>query len=219
MGAAPRHDANVLRELAQLDARLDRLRERLRKGDPDIEPDELQMAIDRAQTKRQQLAAPVLPDGSVREALSMLPKLTRIYREQILVGLNGNPEATARARSILRELIGVVTIKAEGDQIWCEFQMRRSRLASWEAVKDSGCNGLSILIEAPILGDPSLNQSLSRVFSPSGTGEFLRFGVQLRDGLGSARPGGGPRGRGGIGRRNPPLPPNVKWVNERSKRG
>ena len=36
----------------------------------------------------------------------MLPKLAGIYREQIVAGLNGNPEATARARSILRELIG-----------------------------------------------------------------------------------------------------------------
>lgn len=124
MGVMPRHDAHALGEMAQLDVRLDRLRERLRNGDPDIEPDELQMAIDWAQAKRQRLAAPVLPDGSERDALSMLPKLGRIYREQIVAGLDGNPEATARARSILRELTGDVTIKAERDQVWCEFQMR-----------------------------------------------------------------------------------------------
>lgn len=116
-GLTPRHEASVLRELTQLDARLDRLRERLRKGDPDIEPDELQMAIDWAQMKRQQLAAPVLTDGSLREVLTMLLKLAGVYREQVVAGLNGNSEATARARSILRELIGVVMIKAEGDQV------------------------------------------------------------------------------------------------------
>lgn len=54
----------------------------------------------------------------------MLPKPAKIYREQIVAGLSGNPEAIARARSILRELIGVVMIKADGDQLWCEFQMR-----------------------------------------------------------------------------------------------
>jgi hypothetical protein len=96
MVTAPRHDDNAPRELAQLDARLDRLLERLRKGDPDMEPDELQMAIDWAQTKCQQLAAPVLPDGSVRRifvSLGARPESEVIPRVAVAATCLANSEA------------------------------------------------------------------------------------------------------------------------------
>jgi len=86
------------------------------------------MAIDWAQTKRRHLVAPALPDAGMRDVPSMLSKLTEFYRERIVAGLNGSPEAVAKARLILRELIGLVTINAEGDQVWCEFEMRRGVL-------------------------------------------------------------------------------------------
>jgi hypothetical protein len=45
--------ANVLtQELEALDARIERSRERLKGGDPDLTADELQAAIDRAEAKR-----------------------------------------------------------------------------------------------------------------------------------------------------------------------
>ena len=112
------------RELSELDARLDRLRERLRKGDPDLADDELQAAINRAQAKRQELAAATQSKGKVAKVLSMLPKAAETYRQQVIAGLDGKPEATAKAREILRELIGTVTIKAEGEQVWGEFEAR-----------------------------------------------------------------------------------------------
>jgi chromosome segregation ATPase len=43
------------RELEELDARIMRLRERLKAGDPDLTADELQVAIDRAEAKRREL--------------------------------------------------------------------------------------------------------------------------------------------------------------------
>jgi len=49
--------AEVPRELQELTARIDRLRERLRKGDPDMTADEIQAGIDRAVEKRQELEA------------------------------------------------------------------------------------------------------------------------------------------------------------------
>jgi site-specific DNA recombinase len=45
-------------ELQELDARITRLRKRLAAGDPDITPDELQAALDRAEYKRRELAEP-----------------------------------------------------------------------------------------------------------------------------------------------------------------
>ena len=42
-------------ELKELEAGLDRLRKRLKEGDPDMTADELQAAIERAEAKRRQL--------------------------------------------------------------------------------------------------------------------------------------------------------------------
>lgn len=58
----------------------------------------------------------------------MLPKLADLYGERIVAGLNGNPEAVGKARLILRESIGLVTIEAEGDHVWCEFEIRSNVL-------------------------------------------------------------------------------------------
>jgi hypothetical protein len=41
-----------------------------------------------------------------------------------MAGLDGHPEATGRAREILRELIVTVTIKTEGDEVWGVFELR-----------------------------------------------------------------------------------------------
>lgn len=79
------------RELAEIDARLDRLRERLRSGDPDMEPDELQSAIDRAHTKRQHLAASLVPADRAAKVLAMLPRAAEPYCKQIVAGLDDNP--------------------------------------------------------------------------------------------------------------------------------
>ena len=121
---AGRRGGDAPRELAELDARLDRLRDRLRKGDPDMEPDELQTAIDRVHAKRQQLAVSLQPADGTAKVLAMLPKAAELYCKQIVAGLDGHSEATGRAREILRELIGTVTIKTEGDEVWGEFEMR-----------------------------------------------------------------------------------------------
>ncbi|HEY0687276.1 MAG TPA: hypothetical protein VGD45_33380 [Steroidobacter sp.] len=56
MEASHARSAARPRELQELDARLDRLRERLRAGDPDMKPDEIRGAIERAEQKRQELA-------------------------------------------------------------------------------------------------------------------------------------------------------------------
>ena len=45
-------------------------------------------------------------------------------RRPLQLSLDGLPEATGKAKSILRELISPVTIKTEGDLVWGEFDMR-----------------------------------------------------------------------------------------------
>ncbi len=96
--------AQAPRELQELDARLARLRERLKRGDPDMPPDELQAAIERAEGKRVEIAAAV-PEGKVTyKLLSRLPQAAALYRKQIECGLDGDARAAGKARVLLREL-------------------------------------------------------------------------------------------------------------------
>ena len=94
------------RELQELTARIERLRERLKQGDPDMAADEIEAAIDRAEEKRAELQdrqSAAMPSSKV---LTMLPRAAEAYRRQITLGLDGDPRAALKARVILRELFG-----------------------------------------------------------------------------------------------------------------
>jgi uncharacterized coiled-coil protein SlyX len=94
------------RELDELTARIERLRERLKQGDPDMIADKIQAAIDRATEKRRELQdqhQTVMPSARM---FTMLPRAAEAYRRQITLGLGGDPRAALKARSILRELFG-----------------------------------------------------------------------------------------------------------------
>lgn len=72
--------AEAPRELQELNARLVRLRARLREGDPYIAPDELQAAIDRAEIKRRQLLVGVHDGTEVAQMLSTVPRTADSWR-------------------------------------------------------------------------------------------------------------------------------------------
>lgn len=91
-------------ELQELTARIDRLRERLKRGDPDMTSDEIQAAIERAEAKARELQD-VEPTPAMR-IFTMLPRAAEAYRRQIAWGLEGEPHAALKARTILRELFG-----------------------------------------------------------------------------------------------------------------
>lgn len=93
------------RELKELDARLARLRGRLRDGDPDMAPDELQAAIDRVEVKRRQLLAGLHDGADIARILLTVPKAAELYEERIALGLQGDQAACEEARIILRSLI------------------------------------------------------------------------------------------------------------------
>jgi len=94
------------RELQELGARIDRLRERLRKGDPDMPADEMQAAIDRAETKRRELEAQQPEARGSAKVLAMLPRAANLYRRQLLEGLDGDYRAALKTRVFLREWFG-----------------------------------------------------------------------------------------------------------------
>jgi hypothetical protein len=70
------------RELQELDARIMRLRERLKAGDPDLAADELQAGIDRAEKKRRELLDARPAERENARMLAMLPRAADLYREQ-----------------------------------------------------------------------------------------------------------------------------------------
>ncbi len=93
-------------ELQELAARIERLRDRLKRGDPDMTADELQAAIDRAEEKRRELEGQQFPGASPIKVLSILPRAAELYRRQVALGLDGNPQAALKARVFLREWFG-----------------------------------------------------------------------------------------------------------------
>ena len=95
----------VPRELEELDARIVRLRDRLKRGDPDMPEDELQAAIDRAEEKRRELQEQpnAIPPA---KAIAFMSRAAELYRRQVAQGLDGNPQAALKARVFIREWFG-----------------------------------------------------------------------------------------------------------------
>ena len=121
--------AEAPRELQELDARLERLRERLRKGDPDMAPDEIQAAIDRAQAKRAELEAAQPAARRSAKILPMLTKAAALYRRQIAQGLDGNPREALKARVILRELLGEIRLEPDANgSLWAVYGVQPAAL-------------------------------------------------------------------------------------------
>jgi hypothetical protein len=79
------------RELEELEARIARLRDRLKHGDPDMPEDELQAAMGRSEEKRRELQdhlSTYLP----AEAFVFMSRAAEFYRRQVTLGLAGGPK-------------------------------------------------------------------------------------------------------------------------------
>jgi site-specific DNA recombinase len=98
--------AEYPQELRDLIGRIERLRDRLKRGDPDMTPDEIQAAIERAEAKAHELQSLDARTAPALKVFTMLPRAAEAYRRQIALGLEGEPRATLKARSILRDLFG-----------------------------------------------------------------------------------------------------------------
>jgi site-specific DNA recombinase len=125
-------------EIEELDARILRLRERLRTGDPDFAVDELQAGIERAESKRRKLIDAGSPaERENARVLALLPRVAELYREQIDMGLGGNSAAAAKARTILREMLGEILLSpGEDGSLWAEYAMQPAAM-----LKDAGTCG------------------------------------------------------------------------------
>jgi hypothetical protein len=114
-------------ELQELDARIARLRNRLAAGDPDITPDELQAALDRAEYKRRELAEPRPTHVSESaKLLTILPNAAELYRRQITLGLDrAHPQIMLKAQLAVRELLGQIRLEPGADgSLWADYEVQ-----------------------------------------------------------------------------------------------
>ena len=111
-------------EVQAITDRIERLRDRLTAGDPDLEPDEIQDAIDKAEQKRRELLDTQPAAKQSAKMLAALPKAADAYRRQIALGLHDDPRAAGKARALLRKLLGTVRLVPEGTGLWAEFEMQ-----------------------------------------------------------------------------------------------
>ncbi|MEP7243591.1 MAG: zinc ribbon domain-containing protein [Gammaproteobacteria bacterium] len=117
------------RELQELDARILRLRDRLKAGDPDLTPDELQGAIERVEGKRRELGNARPAERENARVLALLPRAAELYREQIDLGLGGDPAEATKARTILRDMLGEIMLSpGEDGSLWAEYGMQPAAL-------------------------------------------------------------------------------------------
>lgn len=91
-------------ELEELKARIARLRERLKAGDPDMLEDELQVAIDRAEAKHCDLHAQ-LTTNLPPKAVAFMSRVAELYRRQVAQGLDGNPQAALKGARLLTRMV------------------------------------------------------------------------------------------------------------------
>jgi hypothetical protein len=105
------------REPQELDARIARLRERLKKGDPDLTGDELEGAIAKAEAKRQELIEQQPEAKASARIFAAIPRAAALYRAQVSAGLDGNPREALKAKAALRRLFvdGKVTLSNHAD--------------------------------------------------------------------------------------------------------
>ncbi|HEY4448854.1 MAG TPA: hypothetical protein VGN03_09660, partial [Steroidobacteraceae bacterium] len=72
--------------------------------------------------------------------LSVLPKAAEMFRRQVEQGLDGDERAALKARVFLRELLGRIDLKPEGDgELWAEYGLQPTALL--EVVGYSGSGG------------------------------------------------------------------------------
>jgi site-specific DNA recombinase len=123
--------AEAPKELRELTARIERLRERLHTGDVDMAPDEIEAAIGRAEVKLHELEARQPSAKESARVLSMLPRAAELYRRQVANGLSGDPREALKARVTLRSLVvggRIVLSPGEGGSLWAKFSMAPAML-------------------------------------------------------------------------------------------
>jgi site-specific DNA recombinase len=129
IAAAQARVTEVPDEVRKLEARIERLRERLRKGDEDMALDEIEAAIEKARGKLSELQrTTATAEGDVR-VFARFPDAAEAFRRQISLGLDGNPVESAKARMLLRSTLGDIKLEAgDGGSLWASYELKAGEL-------------------------------------------------------------------------------------------
>src|ERR1017187_4733868 len=94
--------------------------------------------VDRAEAKRRSLMA-AQPEAKQRaRVLALLPKAAAMYLKQLEAGLAGDPRGVLRARHILRDYLGPITLTpGKAGELWASYRLNAGAL-----VKEAGTGGL-----------------------------------------------------------------------------
>jgi site-specific DNA recombinase len=133
-------------ELRELTARIERLQARLKAGDPDMPPDEISLAIERAQAKRLDLEAKRPESRDAHRIADFLPRAAELYRKQIADGLDGDPREAGKARVILRELLGRINLRRDGKALYAEYTLKPEALLQVVGLKRLGSAHMEVRI-------------------------------------------------------------------------
>jgi site-specific DNA recombinase len=139
-------EAEAPRELQELSARIKRLRERLRQGDPDMPSDEIQAAIDRAEVKRRELEAQHPAARASAKVLAMLPQAAEMFRRQVEEGLDGDRRAAGKARVVLRQMFGRINMRRDGRALYAEYTLKPEAVLQVVGLKGPGSAHMAVRI-------------------------------------------------------------------------
>jgi site-specific DNA recombinase len=117
--------------VAEMDARIVRLQDRLKNGDPDMAHDEIAAIIDKVRAKRDELLSAQPEAKRNAKVLHALPAAAKQYRDQIAKGLQGNQTEAGRARVAVRQLLGnAITLKPAkgGGHLVAHLQFHKAAL-------------------------------------------------------------------------------------------
>ena len=81
-------------------------------------------------TKRAELHGTPTEMKESAKALAALPRAAALYREQIQLGLGGDPRESLKARAILRDIFGgkIVLEPGEDGTLWANFEVHPAML-------------------------------------------------------------------------------------------
>lgn len=129
------------KELTDLDARIARLRERMRRGDPDMTADELQHTIELAEAKRSEIIERQPAAKHAANVERLLPQAAKLAREWLEAAMRGSAPVSPRARPMLRDLFGGqirLAPGAEPGSLWAAYQLHPGVLLRGTGTYGSG---------------------------------------------------------------------------------
>src|SRR5262249_51763708 len=101
---------------------------------------------DRAEAKRKELESQQPEAKASARVLSILPKAAELYRRQIANGIDGDAREASKARVVLKEMFGKITMRRDGAALYAEYTLKPEALLQVVGLKGVGTNHIEVLI-------------------------------------------------------------------------